>query len=644
MTRSPLLLLATLTLAGTTALAQNSIALQDEIIVTASRIEQPRLQIGSAIDVLSTADIQARQKTFVSDLLRDMPGLAVSRSGPAGAFTQVRLRGAEAAHTLVVIDGIEVGDPFTAGEFEFAHLSSAGVSRVEVLRGPQSALWGSDAIGGVINVSTAPVRDDDGAWGRGLVEGGSFGTARGQAEAGSKNSWGAVRGSVGYTDIRGISSSPTGPERDGYENFTAAVNADVNVNETVSLSFALRHVDATTDEDEQDFDFLSPTQGLVIDADQTRDSKRWYGRASADLATMDGRWIHRLSAGLTDTSNDTITEGVFSFGSDGQKWDFEYQTDFTFDTGDSLTHAVSGLVEYEDLTFENFSAGGGPENQRQTSSQWSGALHYRLGLSDQVFLSAAARHDDNARFKNETTYRLTAAWAVPDTGLKVRGSYGTGVAQPTFFELFGFNPDFFIGNPGLQPETSKGWDVGIDYAFADGRGLAALTYFDANLKDEIFTVFTVFPFTVANRPGTSTRDGLETSFRFSPLDGVQLSAAYTFIDAKDDAGAREVRRPKHAGSVHTTYRFLDNRALVDLGLTYNGKMRDNEFIFATPETVVTLEDYVLGSVAASYAVTEHVELVGRLENAFNEDYQEVFGFAAPGLGVYAGVRVSLGGG
>jgi vitamin B12 transporter len=262
-------------------------------------------------------------------------------------------------------------------------------------------------------------------------------------------------------------------------------------------------------------------------------------------------------------------------------------------------------------------------------------------MSDQVFLGAAVRFDDHQRFDNETTYRLTVAWAVPETGLKLRGSYGVGAAQPSFFELFGFNPNFFIGNPNLKPETSEGWDAGVDYAFENGQGLASLTYFDSNLKSEIFTDFTVFPFTVKNRGGTSTRDGVEASLRYLPLDSVQLSASYTYTDAKDDNGSRELRRPRHTGSVNATYRFLEDRATIDFGLNYNGTMHDSEFIFATPETVVTLDDYILGTVAASYALSDAVELIGRVENLFDENYQDVFGFASPGIGFYLGVRVGF---
>ncbi|MGY8962512.1 MAG: TonB-dependent receptor plug domain-containing protein [Rhodospirillales bacterium] len=622
--------------------ADKPINIQDEIIVTASRVPQSRLSVGGAMDVLDENDIETRQQAFLSELLRDLPGLAVNRSGPAGAFTQVRLRGGEANHTLVIIDGIEAGDPFNTGEFEFAHLLSSGVSRVEVLRGPQSALWGSEAIGGVINVVTGPSADTEGLWSEAFVEGGSFGTASGSVEAGSAGLWGNVRGSLAYSNISGISASPTDPEKDGYENLTGSLFATFNLSEALSFSLSGRHVNATASEDSQDFTFGSPTQGFVIDSDGERKSDRWYGRAVADFSLKGGQWTHQLSVNLTDTKNESFLGGAFSFGSNGKKWDAEYQSNYIFETGDATSHAVSVLLEYEDLSYENRGAGGGAENQSQLGKQKSAALEYRLDMAEQVFLSGAIRYDDNYRFDDVVTFRMTAAWAVPNTGFKLRGSYGTGVSQPSFFELFGFNPDFFIGNPDLQPESSRGWDVGIDYAFADGKGLASLTYFDSNLENEIFTDFGVFPFTVDNRPGTSTRDGLELAFRVDPVEAISLSASYTYTDAKDDNGSLELRRPRYIGSLNATYRFLGSRATVDIGLNYNGKMQDSEFIFSTPDSVVNLEDYVLAVVAGSYDVTGRIQVVGRVENLFNEDYQEVFGFASPGLGAYAGFRVRLG--
>lgn len=646
MTRRPILksLMAASALASIAmpAIAQKPITIEDEIIVTASRVPLARLSIGSAVDVLNEDDIRTRQHTFISDLLRDLPGMAVSQAGPTGALTQVRLRGAEANHTLVIVDGIEAGDPFNAGEFEFAHLLSSGVSRLEVLRGPQSALWGSDAIGGVINVVTGPSSTVEGAWAEGFAEGGSFGTARGSVSAGIASARGAIRGSLSYADIQGISASAIDPEKDGYDNLTGSLFATYDVTDTLTLSVSGRHINASSDQDTQDFTFGSPTQGFVIDSDDERKSNRTYGSAVADLNLLEGRWTHQLSAAVTDTENESLSGGAFSFGSNGRKWDVEYQTGYKFDSGDSATHAITGLVEYEDLAYENRGAGGGPENQRQTGNQWSTAVEYRLGLANQVFLSGALRHDDNQRFENETTYRLTAAWAIPDTGFKLRSSYGTGVSQPGFFELFGFDPNFFVGNPNLKPESSEGWDAGVDYSFANGRGLASLTYFDSNLENEIFTDFSVFPFTVDNRVGTSTRDGIEFAFKVEALKELSLAASYTYTDAKDDAGLREVRRPKHLGSLNVTYRFFENRATLDLGLNYNGTMRDNEFIFATPETQVTLEDYVLGTVAASFDVTDSIQIYGRVENAFDEDYQDVFGFASPGAGAYAGIRIKFG--
>jgi len=302
---------------------------------------------------------------------------------------------------------------------------------------------------------------------------------------------------------------------------------------------------------------------------------------------------------------------------------------------------MSALMEYEDLVYENVSSGNGPENQKQSSHQWSGALQYRLGISEQFFVGTSLRFDNHQRFENDTTYQLTAAWHMPNTGLKVRSSYGVGVAQPSFFELFGFNPNFFVGNPGLKPEKSEGWDAGLDYTFARGRGFAALTYFDSNLENEIYTNFLVFPFTVANREGNSERSGLEASVQLKPGDRFEITASYTYTNAKDDVGTNELRRPRHLASMNATYEFLQERLAIDLGLNYNGAMQDSEFIFSTPASTVRLDGYLLANIAASFDLDKQVQLIGRVENAFDKKYQDVFGFASPGFGTYVGIRVSL---
>ncbi|MEQ9448323.1 MAG: TonB-dependent receptor, partial [Rhodospirillaceae bacterium] len=423
-------------------------------------------------------------------------------------------------------------------------------------------------------------------------------------------------------------------------NLTLNITGRADLSDALDVSLALRYVDAFVETDAQDFNFGSPTQGLVIDADNSSERESFYGKATGRLRLLGGAWEHIASVALTDTTNDNNAAGAFSFGSYGQKIDLSYQTNIAVEPeGGLLGHTLTGYVQLKDETFENKSAFPGPQNQRASTQDIGYVAEYRLDIAEQVYLSGALRYDDNDLFENETTYRGSLAWVIPKTGLKLRASYGTGVAKPSFFELFGFDPTTFVGNPNLKPEKSEGWDVGADYVAADGQASLSLTYFAADLSDEIFTDFGVFPFTAGNQAGKSTREGVEVSARYAPAENLSMAASYTYTLTEDAAGVQEVRRPKHVASLSGRYQFMGGRARVGLSADYNGRSRDVVFTPTIPAGIASLDDYILVAASASYDVTNHIELFGRIENLLDERYQEVFSYNTPGLGAYAGLRV-----
>jgi vitamin B12 transporter len=614
----------------------------NEIVITASRTLQPLKTVGSAIDVLTGEDIAARPRFEVSDLLREIPGVAVNRSGQRGAQTQVRLRGAEGNHTLVLINGIEVGDPMSGDEFDFGNLLTDHVDRIEVLRGPQSALYGSQAIGGVINIVT---REGSGPLeGSASVQGGSFGTYALNATAGAGGEGYRFGASASWFDTDGISQSASGVEKDGHRNFTFNASGHLAPSEVFDLALAARYTQAYGEEDIQDFmNFGGLTYGAAIDSDNAHRTKSAYGRAAGRFSLMDGMWDHTLAAAITDVRKRNFDMKAFSFGAEGRRVNLSYQTNlFVGEAGDPVRHTLTGYVQYKDENFENQSAFPGPQNQRASTQDVGFVAEYRADIAGQVFLSGAVRHDDHERFRNATTYRATAAWQIPQTGLKARASYGTGFAKPGFFELFGYDPTSFIGNPNLKPESSRGWDVGIDYA-AGEAALVSLTYFSADFRDEILNDFSVFPFTVRNAAGESDREGLELSAKVTPTDALTLAASYGYTEAEDELGFQEVRRPKHVGSVSAAYRFFADRALLSASADYNGPMTDVVFVPSIPSGVARLDDFTLVTVSGSFALTHSVEIFGRIENALDTSYQEVYTYGTHGIGAYAGVRMRFGG-
>ncbi len=624
------------------ALADDAPSMVDEIVVTATRTPVPLKTVGSAIHIITAEDIAERPRTELSDLLREVPGIAVNRSGQLGTLTQVRTRGTEANQTLVYINGINVGDPFSNGAYDFGNLLTEDVARVEVLRGPQSALYGAQAIGGVINIFTTE--------GAGPLkfkvqgEGGSHGTYQVATAANGGGENYSYAGSAAYLNTRGISQSPTGTEADGHHNLTLNARGRLDVTDQIEVTAAARYIKARVKADIQNFTFGSPFYGLLQDADEYTRSENLYLTGGARLKLFDGAWQHAVSVALTDVKGNTFDYGAFSFGSIGRAINVSYQTDATInDTAHNLSHALTGLVEVKADTYENKQGFPGPANQRKTATDVGYVGEYRLGIYDQVFLSGALRFDNNDLFQNATTYHLAAAWQIPNSGVKLRASYGTGFAKPGFYELFGFDPTSFVGNPNLKPETSRGWDVGTDISLIEGRAYFSFSYFSSNLRNEIFTNFAVFPFTAGNRAGISTRRGAEFSLRYVPMPGLTLAAAYTYTNSKDATGTQELRRPITIASLTATYRFLEDKAQVGMSADHNGKMTDSAFVPSIPSGVATLKSFTLVTGTASYRVTEMVEVFGRVENLLDQRYQEVFGFNTLGRTGYGGVRVRVGG-
>lgn len=632
--------------APATVLAQNAPDVSfserrwEEIVVVGSHLPRPAREVGSALTVFGRDDIAARQVSLTSELLREAPGVAVNRSGQVGAVTQVRIRGAEGNHTLVFIDGIEANDPVSGSEYNFADLMTWDLERVEVLRGPQSALYGSEAIGGVINVAT--LDPESGFDARGQVQAGSFGTTQfgGTVSGGSE----AVRGlfSASRYDTDGISSSAIQPEDDGYENTTLHGKLQAELGDQVSARLVLRHQDNEVESDRQDFDFPpTPTQGLVVDSDGRTESSQLYGLLEVEARLLDDRWLHRARYGYTDTETDAYAGDTFTNGSRGERRKLGYETTFLLGD-DEVGHALTGAIAREDLEFENRYVTFPGANQTQEDDQTSYVGEYALSFGNAASISLSVRHDDNDRFESATTYRATGSYLFDGSGSRLHASYGEGITNPTFTELFGFTPDTFIGNPELEPERSEGWDVGIEQSLFGGRALVDVTYFQADLQDEIITVFLPsFESTAVNQDGESKRDGIEVSASAQLDEAWSLNGTYTYLDATDPTGVEEVRRPRHSGSVDVNYAFLGGRGNVNLSALFNGEQEDSEFVSATPQTRVTLDSYTLVNLAVSFDVTDKVELFARGENLLDEDYTEVFGYRSPGAAGYVGVRARL---
>lgn len=604
------------------------------IIVTAGREAVPAPLAGVSASVIDAAQIETLALPQATDFLRLTPSAAVAVSGGPGQQTQVRLRGAEANHTLVFIDGIEANDPASSSEFLFQTLPAAGIERIEVLRGPQSALWGSAAIGGVVSVTTlVPTLGYDFG---GNAEGGSFGTFR----LGGAGSFGTptVGASLiaAYQSTNGIDVSGTdGGDKDGFRNLVLSGKVISQPAPWLDIGGVVRWSDSSTRYDGYDFVTSRPADE-PLSTDNTALALRGY----AEARLLDDSLSTRVEVTWFDSANINRNAGAYVNRTDGDRLRIAGQASYRFETG-ALAHRLTGAIEWSDEQFESRAADPADlASQSAARDQLSGIGEYRLELAERAALSVSVRHDDNSGFADATTVRAAAAAALGQ-GFTLHASYGEGVTNPTFTEQFGFFPDFFVGNPDLKPERARGFDVGLGWA--KGKTALDVTWHQTRLEDEIVSTFDFDTFLsgVANASAPSRRKGLEVSGEVKPLPWLTLAASYAYLDATapelpDGLSPREVRRPRHSGSISAT---ADNGPFgFGFSLALVGDRDDLDFA-TFPATTATLGSYGLASISGRYEILPGVDLTARLENAFNADYEDVLGYRTPGIGGYVGVRL-----
>lgn len=600
-----------------------------EILVSASRDGSLMRESFTGSALIITADqLDQRQTRDIADVLRDVPGVAVA--GVPGQ-TQIRLRGSEANHVLVLVDGMEVSDPF-AGEFDIGTLQADIGARVEVLRGPQSALYGPDAIGGVVAYHSASGREAPGFAAR--VEGGTQATVNGAVRYGADGeSWDAALSAV-IVSTDGQPNARGGTRAVGRDSYTVSGKGSLDVTDGLTLRAVARFIRTEGLFNDQDFNPASPTFGFVIDSPRTRfTNEAIYALMGARAEALDGRWTHDLSAQVADITRDTFGPFGRSNSSEGDRFKVSYVTALALADRHNLTFAA----DYEQEGFRNTTPGGFAFTGRREIEQVGLVGEYRYS-GDALDLSAALRHDVNDRFRDATTFRVGAGYRL--TGAtRLRAAAGSGVKNPGFFELFGFVDGRFIGNDALRPEKSTGWEVGIDHEFGSATRVA-VTYFDSELKGEIFTTFPPpnFVATPANRSTTSEQRGIEVALNARLAAAWSLDAAYTYLDAEEN-GREEVRRPRHIASAALTWQAPGDAASATLVVRHNGRALDDAFIDPSFVPVrVRLDAYTLVNLNARVKLTDRIGAFARVENLLGEDYEQVFSFVSPGRSAAVGIE------
>ncbi|MCP3736442.1 TonB-dependent receptor [Sphingomonas sp. RP10(2022)] len=603
---------------------------EDEIVVTANRVAQPASEVGQAVTVVTRDEIDRRQTVSVADLLSTTPGVTVTRNGSLGGFTGVRLRGAEAEQTLVVIDGIRVNDPSSpGGGFDFANLLSASVERIEILRGPNSVPWGSQAIGGVVNVITETPTERLKA--RAGVE---YGYADSLfAQGGVSGRSGAFSGALtgGYLRSDGISAAANGSERDGYRQYGASGRVGIEFTDGIGVDLRGYWADSKTQTD----GYPAPNYILADDPGYSK-AQELYGYAGAHANF--GTFRNRIAFTIADIDRDTFARpGATASPFRGRSERYEYQGDFQ-----PLEQVrIVGGVEHEDSRYRDASL-------RRSVGVTSVYGELIVKPVTALTLTGGVRNDDHDTFGNHTTFGADAALAL-GTGTTLRASYGEGFKAPTLYQLY--SP---YGNTRLDPETARNYDAGIEQAFLDGHAKIGATYFHRDTRNQISfrgcsraeqatagSICVSRPFGVYDNIQRTRAQGVEVMIGLRPVEALTVSANVSYIDSENRTPGTAfrtdlLRRPKETAAF-----VVDYRLPFGLGIGGTVQIVGDSFDSDSYGSRVRVDGYALASVRAELPLGERFSIYGRIDNVTDARYQTVAEYGTYGRAAYGGVRVKL---
>ena len=614
--------------------------LQHKVVVTATRIETPAHEVASSVSVISKEDLERMKKATVLKTLEEIPGLTIIQNGAVGGAASIFIRGANSEHTLVLMDGVELNNPISpARSVDLAHFTLDNIERVEVLRGPQSTLYGSDALSGVVNIITQK--------GHGKPKfslssaTGSYGTFYSRAGLGGGTE--KIHYSLGttYFQSNGFSAASTdyegNEEKDGYRNLTFSGRFGYRFSNNLELDVILRTVDARIEAD----NFGGP---YGDDPNSVQRNKSYFLKGEIRTLLMKNRWEQKLGFSLVDydrrheNSPDAAhpidsEEGYFK----SRLFKVDWQSNLFLHETNTLTFGVDHQQEQGESEYHSDGIWGPtsslfPLEQSRTTGFY---VQDQIRLDSRFFATAGIRWDKHTQFGTSITYRLAPAFFIKGTQTKLKATLGTGFKSPSLYQLYA--PSTFlgpVGNEDLKPEQSIGWDIGIEQYLAEGKILLGATYFKNDYKDLI-----QFDFSQGyTNIGSAESRGLELLFQALPRAGVELNASYTRTETTDlDTDTSLLRRPKDKLSASILYPIM-KKANIRLSLIHIGEREDLDFS-TWPAARVTLSEYTLLNAVFSYDLTLNAQAFLRLDNILNEEYEMIKGYGAPGFSVYGGVNL-----
>jgi vitamin B12 transporter len=601
----------------------------DTVVVTATRIPTPESQVASSITVISADDIAAEQTQTLPDILRVVPGLNVVQTGGVGGQTSIFMRGTNSNHVKVLVDGIDVGDPSSPnGAFDYGQFLTQDIQKVEVLRGPQSGLYGSDAIGGVINVITksgsGPTQFTAG------IEGGSFDTFNQSAGiSGSADQFHYVAGiqhlHSGETPVTPLDALLPGERRidDYYDNLTVSTKLGYDITDTLDVGLVARYTDThlrLTGDNTFNFPDAFP------DSEQsTNNTTQYYTRLTAHNVAFDGLLDHTLGIAYSNIKSTDFSPDNGPSENAGNRTKVDWQGNIRL-AGDE--HLIVGAEHQRDAISQPISA---------SISINSGYAELQSAFGENLFDTVSVRYDDNDRFGSKVTYRFAPAYLINDSGTKLKASVGTGFKAPTLNQLFQSFPPFFFANPNLRPETSLGYDIGFEQAvFADSVHFGA-TYFRNNIKNLIDSNA---DFSSLINVGRAHTDGVEGFISFQPVSAYTARLDYTYTQAFDETANTDLlRRPKHKATLRNSWQATQKLSF-DAMILYVGSWLDGNRDFTNLEPL-NAPSFTTVNLAANFNLNDTIAIYGRINNLFDRKYEDPIGFLQPSIGAFAGVKLKF---
>jgi vitamin B12 transporter len=616
---------------------KNRTSLQHEVSVTANRIETPARETASSVTIITREDLEKTQKITVLAALEDALGLSFSQNGPRGSAASVMIRGANSEHTLILLDGMELNDPISpARSADLAHLTVEAVDRIEILRGPQSLLYGSDALGGVINIITHR------GTGRPSLQvstmAGSQGTASGHAriQGGGQRAFFSL--GTSYQQTSGLSAAgknyPGNTEKDGYRNLSVTGNLGYSPGDNLELSLVFRHFNSRTDID----NFGGP---YGDDPNHRQYTRSMMVKGQAKTSLLSHRWEQIFALSLVSSTRETTNPADTFHPFDAETgqytsrlWKLAWQHNL-------YLHDRNTLMVGLDLQKEE------GESEYLSESQWGpyaslfprkSAESLGVYIQDQVRLSgrfsatAGLRLNRYKSFGTIFTYRLAPTLFFPETETKLKASFGTGFKAPSLYQLFA--PETLwgkIGNTALLPEKSWGWDVGAEQLLFKGNMLLGITYFRNRFKNLI-----QFDYNLGyTNIGLSHASGMEWNLRARVSPSILLRSGYTRTKTRDvQTGEELLRRPQDKLTVGLELEW--GKAFLNLSLNHTGRRLDMDYS-VYPSSRTTLKAFTLLNSVASYEISPHIRAFLRMDNILNVRYELVRGYGTPGRSIFAGV-------